>query len=291
MRTATTSEQQQQQTGLSPYLLSVLYDFHGHSLQRHSSDQSADTGGGATASEATGVSPKKTKKRRHSLVFVVCHNAARVPRVRSDAELKALVQKRDAELRQLQGWARQSAQKDWQLVHEFLGWAQTRQQHFVYVYYTGGSAAEGNNDGATPCAATGQPRHWRPVSKELLGLFHSRLTNHDIAALWPTLSSSDVTESGDGRQNLGLDVRHLVARWLGAAQNEQALERLRAVQASEGDHTGNNTNDSASASYVADLCRYSEERLDERVELVCTLEADGAEVPYVESVSDLLSAL
>ncbi len=54
-----------QRTGLSHYLLTVLYDFFSHTLAQHIH---------ASASEEEEVEKALRKKRRHQFAQIVCHN-------------------------------------------------------------------------------------------------------------------------------------------------------------------------------------------------------------------------
>jgi hypothetical protein len=191
------------QLGASHYLLTVLYDFYGHTLL----DPHQESNGRG-----------ETKKRRHRLIHIVCHNR-QVTRVQTNSDIKARIASREAELRQELGCGHNNKEKDWQLIHEFLGWGQTHDGHFVFLYYTGPDAAD-----ERACAMR-RPEHWKLVSKEHLSLFHSRFTRNDIASQWSSLSSSDVVSTGDGRRNLGLDARYLAGKWLNA-HREKHLQLL-----------------------------------------------------------------
>ena len=231
----------ERRTGLSHYLLTVLYDFRGHSLQ--------DT---TTESE---VVTTPMKKRRHTFTHIVCNNAE-VARVTSDSETRVLVKQRDAQLKQQ---ALSAKEKDWRLVHEFLGWAQTHDGHFVYVYFTG--------------ADRRRPENWKLVSKDHLSLFHSRI-GRDTSAFWH-MSSSDVTETDDGRHNLALDARLLVNKWLKANAHHRTLLREAAPLFAR-----------APVDYVVTLHRQRALRLDETME-VCHADDGGCRVT-TESVEEAL---
>ncbi len=175
-------QQLAQQSGLSAYMLQVVADYQ--------------LGGGGDRAAS-------------SLLYVVCGNAA-VHGVdpaggkarEADQFLEAVRARERALGRRCTAGEMSREAKDAAMVHEFCGWAQTRAQHFVLVYYRGGA---GRGEGTEWCRAS----NWRPVKRDHLRYFHARL-GKDLTALW-RLASSDVCE--DARGGLSLDVRYVAAKW------------------------------------------------------------------------------
>ena len=81
-------------------------------------------------------------------------------------------------------------EKDYTLVHEFLGAAYTSCGHFIYRYYTG--------PGERTAQDLGTVQNWRPVDKQVN-------TWHCVTSAWARIvaryyafQSADVTETADG---------------------------------------------------------------------------------------------
>lgn len=183
-------------TGLSHALLTVLYDFFSHTLAQ----QQYATGDDAAEDKAC------RKKKKHHFQHIVCHNST-VPRVTNNGDIKARLVKREASLRHSYG--PNSGEKDCQLIHEFLGWAQTVEGgHWVMVYYVGPDC---DND-ADKEAEMQRYENWKLVNKDHLSFFHSRL-GRDVTPLF-RYSALDIVETSDGRGNLALDLRYVANKWL-----------------------------------------------------------------------------
>ena len=184
------------ETGLSTYMLSVLYDFHGHKF-------------GARSAEETLMAwyiPNPTIPSMYGL---------------AKQDIKAMISRREVSLRQQyeQGLLTHEM-KDFMLVYEFLGWAQTRGGHFVYIYFVGR-----NGKSAQEFAKV---ENWEIVHKDHLSLFHTRLSNmKDPKKHYYAMNSLDIKETGDGRKHLSLDVRFIVNKWLNSSENEKCKPLLR----------------------------------------------------------------
>jgi hypothetical protein len=128
-------------------------------------------------------------------------------------DVKAMVARRETSLKQQyeQGLLNHE-QKDWQLVYEFTGWAQTNNGHFVYVYFVGK-----NGKSAQELAKV---ENWEIVHKDHLSLFHTRIGIKDMKPLYK-MGSLDVKETGDGRCHLSLDVRFVANKWFNSTENER----------------------------------------------------------------------
>lgn len=186
-------------TGLSSYLLQVLYDFFGHEHGGH--------------------------KHKHRLRGVLCRNTEIVALPGRSAQRKATVLNRERALRaEVRAGRLSAAAKDAQLVHEFVGSARCECGHYVYVYYCGPPLSDGAAQREMALAA-----NWRLVPPDHLALFHSRWARRaTLRAQWPTLSATRVPE--DARGNLGLDARFPVLRWLHTKQAHALRPTLEAAR-------------------------------------------------------------
>jgi hypothetical protein len=186
-----------QQTGLTPYILGVVYDFYGHKLLG-------------------------TRPQQHD-VFGAWYtpNPTSIPSMYgiSNTDVKIMVSKREIELKKKcdQGLLTPDL-KDQQLVHEFTGWAQTSGGHFLYTYFIGrGSLATREKEMA-------KAENWVVIHKDHLSLFHTRIGVKELKKYY-SLNSMDIKE--DGRGHLSLDIRYVVGRWFKSQENEKYKPLLR----------------------------------------------------------------
>lgn len=183
-----------QQTGLTPYLLTVIYDFHSHKL--------------------LGVRPHQHKE---SLGAWYSPNP-NLPSMRgmSNGEIKTMVSKREVALKKLCDQGQLTPEKkDQLLVHEFLGWTQTTSGHFLYIYFTG----ERKEDMA-------RAEFWELVHKDHLSLFHTRIGG-GVKELKKCYSLNSMDIRANGANHLALDVRYITRRWFNSSENEKHKTLLR----------------------------------------------------------------
>jgi hypothetical protein len=185
-------------TGLSPYCLSVLYDF---------------------APQAFIPAPETRKsKQKQVLLDVICNNTQIQVTHKDATTRRAVMTKREEELGLTVKRGLMTLQeKDYTLIHEMLGTGYTNGGHFVYCYYTGPERRSTHD--------LGQVQHWVPVEKKLLPLFHKRL-GRDVSVCYG-YASAQVTETRDGRQNLDIDMRYIAQRWQNSQQGSRCSDALR----------------------------------------------------------------
>jgi hypothetical protein len=174
-------------TGLSHYLLTVLYDFHAHKL---------------------GL----PDKRRESLMVIRCGN----PEVVSFHGLKKSMIKEvlSKRLKEMGKEGMEKGERDLAMVHEFTGWGLTSGGHWTYIYYRG------------PDKHTTVPDHWRILHKDLLPYFHTRF-GKSLTPELTQMNALDFTFTEDGHNNLCMDARFIVNRWMKAKQNLPLLEMVK----------------------------------------------------------------
>ena len=209
-------------TGLSTYALEVLYDFFGHKF--------------GPAEESV------TASSHQSLVEIYCGNSEKVfafnkealqlereraaslagteKKPPSEAKLRRqIVERREAELdKQCRQGLVSARDKDYTLLWEFVGWAQTSGGHFIYIYYVGPGQRHAPID-------MRRPENWRPVDKNHLALFHRRL-GKDVSRFYQ-YASTDVTTTADARTQLELDMRYVLYKWLNSKRGDESLPLLR----------------------------------------------------------------
>lgn len=225
-------------TGLSAYCLDLLYDFN---PQRFATSATETAKEEDEDEEAIVIEQPhqaaNSKAPKQQMLDIICHNrhvfafnkealkqeaeatqASGAKRRGESALRKAIVQRREQALEVARKAGDVTPQeKDYTLVHEFLGTAYTSCGHFIYCYYTG--PAERN------AQDLGTVQNWRPVDKQHLALFHKRLGKN--VARYYAFQSADVTETADGRENLDIDMRFVVNKWLNSQQGEKLLPLLR----------------------------------------------------------------
>lgn len=181
--------------GLSPYLLSVFYDFYEHRLY--------------TQKESARSESPRSEKHKERLVAVVCPNPDICPirKKPSENEIRSLLKEYEQSLGKME-----HLERDEMMVAKFLGWAQTHSGHFVMVQYHGFTRER---------KELVKLSNWSPLHKKYLVLFHSRFSKDRSLSLPLGMNYTDLEESGDGRGNLSLDTRFVVNKWFDSATDLQ----------------------------------------------------------------------
>ena len=147
-----------------------------------------------------------------------------------------------------------NTQKDDTLVSEFLGYARTTRNYFVYAYYVGPS-------GSNLATELRNPVNWLPVHKMHLGPFHRRI--RDVKPYYRHTSYDQVESKLTGGVPL-YDPRFIMHKWL--AKDGQAhkalLDRHRPLFAKEKDFLIKHYEEDQEANGGGALYYYDENKAD-----------------------------
>lgn len=194
-------------TGLSLNNLYVLYDFYPHKFSTENRKMPASP---TALLEIACPNPNIFVFNQASLSQSLPESTKKKT---GNNVQKMIINKREAELDKLFKQGQITAEeKDRTMVYEFLGWALTSTNHFVYVYCI------------SPSADKSKPEHWKILDKQLLAIFHRRL-GKDVSRYYH-YSSGHITESLKNTNHLAVDMRYIINRWVNS-ESEQFMPLIK----------------------------------------------------------------
>lgn len=176
---------------LSHYLMTVLYDFHGHKFG--------------------------CEKYVPIILTVMCHNESIHVMTDKHATKSALSQRETQLKRSMKDVSLQ--ERDEALIRDFVGCVKTDRGHVLFAYYVG-PVTRSRDDLI-------RQSHWRIVHKDHLPFFHTHIAKN--VSQFYTLNRTDTPSTSDGK-NLIIDVRYIVNKWYISHDNPETKAWLLANQ-------------------------------------------------------------
>jgi hypothetical protein len=179
----------EEKTGLSHYLLTTLYDFHGHKFG--------------------------CQKYRPKIMSVFCLNEKTIHMMRGEKETKTAVLRRETELKKTQR-SLTPRERDEILIHEFLGYVRLDRKHVVFAYFIGASRER---------KELIRLENWRIVHRDHLVMFQSHLNEKNFKESLYQMNYSDVP-STKNEENIAIDVRFIVNKWYNSHDTDEMKSLL-----------------------------------------------------------------